>query len=314
MPDIKTNRSMIPENSAQSSTDTDAQYQLSLHKNRRAVLKKFLHNPRAVIGLVIILIDILTVVLLPILMHTDPTNSDLTSGMYAAPSAKHLLGTDIIGRDLFARFLSGGRVSLLVGLLSPLISLAIGLPLGLIAGFYRGKAETVIMRLADIFMSFPSMILILCLVAVVGPSITTIILVIGVMGWTQIALLVHGNVVTIRNMDYIQAARAAGCSDYYIIFHEIMPNAISPVLVLLSFRVGSAIIQESSLSFLGVGIRAPQASWGNIINAATDISVLTLRPWVWMPSGLMIILTVVAFNFVGEGLRDALDPKMKNVG
>lgn len=314
MPDIKTNRSMIPENSAQSSADTDAQYQLSLHKNRRAVLKKFLHNPRAVIGLVIILIDILMVVLLPILMHTDPTNSDLTSGMYASPSAKHLLGTDIIGRDLFARFLSGGRVSLLVGLLSPLISLAIGLPLGLIAGFYRGKAETVIMRLADIFMSFPSMILILCLVAVVGPSITTIILVIGVMGWTQIALLVHGNVVTIRNMDYIQAARAAGCSDYYIIFHEIMPNAISPVLVLLSFRVGSAIIQESSLSFLGVGIRAPQASWGNIINAATDISVLTLRPWVWMPSGLMIILTVVAFNFVGEGLRDALDPKMKNVG
>lgn len=293
---------------------TDTQYQLSMHKNRRAVLRKFLHNPRAVIGLVIILLDILMVVLLPILLHTDPTTSDLTSGMYAAPSAKHPLGTDIIGRDLFARFLSGGRVSLLVGLLSPLISLAIGLPLGLIAGFYRGKAETIIMRLADIFMSFPSMILILCLVAVVGPSITTIILVIGVMGWTQIALLVHGNVVTIRNMDYIQAARAAGCSDYYIIFHEIMPNAISPVLVLLSFRVGSAIIQESSLSFLGVGIRAPQASWGNIINAATDISVLTLRPWVWMPSGLMIILTVVAFNFVGEGLRDALDPKMKNVG
>lgn len=314
MPNVKTNQSRIPGNSMQGGAYTDTQYQLSMHKNRRAVLRKFLHNPRAVIGLVIILLDILMVVLLPILLHTDPTTSDLTSGMYAAPSAKHPLGTDIIGRDLFARFLSGGRVSLLVGLLSPLISLAIGLPLGLIAGFYRGKAETIIMRLADIFMSFPSMILILCLVAVVGPSITTIILVIGVMGWTQIALLVHGNVVTIRNMDYIQAARAAGCSDYYIIFHEIMPNAISPVLVLLSFRVGSAIIQESSLSFLGVGIRAPQASWGNIINAATDISVLTLRPWVWMPSGLMIILTVVAFNFVGEGLRDALDPKMKNVG
>lgn len=282
-------------------------------KKESQALKSFRKNKRAMFGAIFIIIETLLVILLPIILHTDPNTSDLLSGKYASPSAAHWLGTDSIGRDLFARLLSGGKVSLLVGLSSPLISVAIGLPLGLLAGYYRGVIETIVMRLADIFMSFPSMILILCLVAVVGPSITTIIVVIGVMGWTQVAKLVYGNVVSIRSKEYIESARAAGCSDAYIIFREILPNAISPVWVLLSFRVGGAIMTESGLSFLGVGIQAPQASWGNIINAATDLSVLMLRPWVWMPAGVLIVMTVVSFNFIGEGIRDALDPKMKRV-
>lgn len=282
-------------------------------KAESQALKSFRKNKRAMFGIVFIIIETLLVLILPEILHLDPTISDIAAGKYAAPSAAHLLGTDMIGRDLFARLLSGGRVSLFVGLASPVISVAIGLPLGLLAGYYRGAVEAVIMRAADVFMSFPSMILILCLVAVVGPSLTTVIVVIGVMGWTQIAKLVYGNVVSIRKKEYIESAKAAGCSDAYIIFREILPNAISPVWVLLSFRIGGAITTESSLSFLGVGIQPPQASWGNIINAATDLSVLMLRPWVWMPAGILIIMTVVSFNFIGEGVRDALDPKMKRV-
>jgi peptide/nickel transport system permease protein len=282
-------------------------------KKESQALKNFRKNKRAMFGAAFIIVETLLVIFLPIILHLDPVSSDLTAGKYAAPSAAHWLGTDSIGRDLFARLLSGGRVSLFVGFASPAISVAIGLPLGLLAGYYRGAVEAVIMRIADIFMSFPSMILILCLVAVVGPSLATVILVIGVMGWTQIAKLVYGNVVSIRKKEYIESAKAAGCSDFYIIFHEILPNAISPVWVLLSFRVGGAITTESSLSFLGVGIQPPQASWGNIINAATELSVLMLRPWVWMPAGFLIVMTVISFNFIGEGVRDALDPKMKRV-
>lgn len=272
---------------------------------------KFRHNKRAMFGVVVVLIVALAVLILPLVMDLDPFTTDAEAGFNTPPSAQHILGTDDVGRDLFARLLYGGRISLLVGIASTCVSVLIGVPLGLIAGYYRGIWETIIMRAADIFMSFPSMILILVLVAVFGPSIFNVTVVIGVLGWTSIAKLIYGNTLSLREKEYIEAARAMGMKNHKIIFTEILPNAIAPVWVTIAFRVSSGILTESSLSFLGLGVQTPQASWGNIIFAAQNLLVLTARPWVWIPPGICIILVVVGFNFIGEGVRDALDPKMK---
>ena len=274
-------------------------------------VKKFMHNRKAVLGLIIVCFLVLAVILIPIFMKLDPYTTDRAVGFNKAPCSGHPLGTDDVGRDLFARLLYGGRISLFVGIMSTIISVLIGIPLGLIAGYFRGIAETVIMRVADAFMSFPTMVLILVLVAVFGPSILTVTVVIGVLGWTAIAKLIYGNVLSIREREYIQATKAIGMSTPKILLSEVLPNAIPPVWANISFRVACAILTESSLSFLGMGVQTPQASWGNIIFAAQNLLVLTARPWVWFPPGICIILVVVGFNFIGEGVRDALDPKTK---
>ncbi|MBS5642110.1 ABC transporter permease [butyrate-producing bacterium] len=274
-------------------------------------VKKFMHNRKAVLGLIIVCFLVLAVILMPIFMKLDPYTTDRAVGFNKAPCPGHLLGTDDVGRDLFARLLYGGRISLFVGIMSTIISVLVGIPLGLIAGYFRGIAETVIMRVADAFMSFPTMVLILVLVAVFGPSILTVTVVIGVLGWTAIAKLIYGNVLSIREREYIQATKAIGMSTPKILLSEVLPNAIPPVWANISFRVAGAILTESSLSFLGMGVQTPQASWGNIIFAAQNLLVLTARPWVWFPPGICIILVVVGFNFIGEGVRDALDPKTK---
>ena len=274
-------------------------------------MKKFIHNKKAMLGLAIVTILVLAVVFIPLFADLDPYTTDRAAGFNKPPSDAHILGTDDVGRDLFARLLYGGRISLFVGITSTIISVLIGIPLGLIARYFRGTAESIIMRTADAFMSFPSMVLILVLVAVFGPSILTVTVVIGVLGWTAIAKLIYGNVLSIREREYIQAARAVGVSTKKILFSEVLPNAIPPVWANISFRVAGAILTESSLSFLGMGVQTPQASWGNIIFAAQNLLVLTARPWVWLPPGICIILVVIGFNFIGEGVRDALDPKTK---
>ena len=274
-------------------------------------VKKFMHNRKAVLGLIIVCFLVLAVILIPIFMKLDPYTTDRAVGFNKAPCSGHPLGTDDVGRDLFARLLYGGRISLFVGIMSTIISVLIGIPLGLIAGYFRGIAETVIMRVADAFKSFPTMVLIHVLVAVFGPSILTVTVVIGVLGWTAIAKLIYGNVLSIREREYIQATKAIGMSTPKILLSEVLPNAIPPVWANISFRVAGAILTESSLSFLGMGVQTPQASWGNIIFAAQNLLVLTARPWVWVPPGICIILVVVGFNFIGEGVRDALDPKTK---
>ena len=274
-------------------------------------MKKFLHNKKAMFGLFIVVLLALAVLLIPLFMDLDPYTTDRAAGFNKGPSETHILGTDDVGRDLFARVLYGGRVSLFVGITSTIISVLVGIPLGLIAGYFRGAAESIIMRTADAFMSFPSMVLILVLVAVFGPSILTVTVVIGILGWTAIAKLIYGNVLSIREREYIQAAKTSGTSTWTILFSEVLPNAIPPVWANISFRVAGAILTESSLSFLGMGVQTPQASWGNIIYAAQNLMVLTARPWVWIPPGVCIILVVIGFNLIGEGVRDALDPKTK---
>ena len=262
-------------------------------------------------GLAVVALLTLSVLLLPLVLDLAPYTTDREAGFNQPPSAAHIFGTDDVGRDLFARVLYGGRTSLFVGITATIISVLIGIPLGLIAGYFRGIAESIIMRTADAFMSFPSMVLILVLVAVFGPSILTVTVVIGVLGWTSIAKLIYGNVLSIREREYIEAARAVGQRTGPILFSEVLPNAIPPVWANLSFRVAGAVLTESSLSFLGMGVQTPQASWGNIIFAAQNLLVLTARPWVWLPPGICIILVVIGFNFIGEGVRDALDPKTR---
>lgn len=279
----------------------------------RSPWARFRQDRRAVVCLVLLCLEVLLVFLLPPLMGLEPNISDLEAGFWAPPSPQHWLGTDGVGRDLLARLLCGGQVSLLIGLSAAAISAVLGIPLGLLAGYRRGAWEFWIMRLADIFQSFPSIILVLCLVGLVGPSPLNIVLVLGLLGWTGIARLVYGNTLTVRDQEYIVAVRALGASRPFLLRRNVLPNVISPVWCSIPLRVGRAILSESSLSFLGVGIRTPQASWGSLIQATADLTVLTGRPWAWIPPSLCIIFTVLCLAGIGDGLRDALDPRARRI-
>lgn len=276
----------------------------------REVLEKLWSNKLAVAGLSFFILEIILVIVLPYLFHLDPISSDPLA-FNSGPSAAHPLGTDMIGRDILARLVFGGRVSLQVGALSALISLIVGVPLGLLAGYYRGLAETVVMRIADIFMSFPSIVLILVLVSVIGPSIWSVTIVIGLLGWTTFARLIYANVLSVMQKEYVESARVIGTSDFVTMTRYVLPNAFPPVLITVSFSIASAILLESALSFLGLGVQPPAASWGNMLYDAQSITVLSRQLWVWLPPGIAIMLTVLSINFFGDGVRDALDPKIR---
>ena len=274
------------------------------------VVKKFLAHRLAMMGTIVLILEVLAVVFLPSIMKLDPYSMDYMA-FGGAPSAEHLLGCDDVGRDLFARLIFGGRVSLMVGICSALISLAIGVPLGLFAGYFRGAVETVIMRCADIFMSFPNMILILVLASVLGQSVTTVTLVIGFLGWTEFARLIYANVLSVSEKEYVESARAIGTSNFKIVTKYVLPNSFAPILIAITFQMASAILSESSLSFLGMGVQPPGASWGNMLYDAQSITVLSQKLWIWLPPGLALLITVLSINFLGDGIRDALDPKIK---
>lgn len=273
------------------------------------VVERFLHHKLAVFALFFLVVEILVVIFLPMILGLDPYSIDVMA-FGKGPSDTHLMGTDDVGRDMFARIIYGGRVSLTVGILSAIISLIVGIPLGLIAGYFRGKSEIIVMRLADIFMSFPSMILILVLASVLGQSIVTITVVIGVLGWPDFARLIYASTLSVREKEYVESAKAIGTKTHNIILRYIVPNASAPVIIAFTFRTAQAIITESSLSFLGLGVQPPAASWGNILYYAQSISVLANKPWMWVPAGIILIITVLCINFLGDGIRDALDTKM----
>lgn len=275
----------------------------------RPVLCRFLADKRATVCLVFLVLEALLVVLLPPLLDLDPLQIDRDAGFWAPPSREHILGTDDVGRDIFARLLCGGQISLLVGYFTVVLSTLLGVPLGLLAGYKGGRCEYWIMRACDTFQSFPSMILVLCLVSLLGPSVWNIILVMGILGWSSIARLVYGSTLSVKEKEYVEASRALGASDREILFRTILPNVAAPVWAVLPLRVGRAILSESSLSFLGVGLRTPQASWGNLMQNAMELITLTTRPWSWIPPGLCIAVTVFALQLVGEGLRKALNPR-----
>lgn len=275
----------------------------------RDTVERFRRHKLAVVGLMIVAVEVVLLLVLPVVMDLQPNT--ITNQFYGDPGPGHPLGTDATGRDVFARLIYGGRTSLQIGILAVVVQALIGIPLGVLAGYYRGAAEVVIMRFADMFQSIPSMCLNIVLVSVLSPSVGTLVFVIGVMGWPTFARLLYAKVISVREKEYVESARAVGTKNSVIMLKYILPNAISPALVAFTFGIPSAILSESALSFLGLGIQIPLASWGNMLNAAQSIAIVATKPWLWIPPGICIFVTLISVNLFGDGLRDALDPKTK---
>lgn len=272
--------------------------------------KKFKKNRLAVIGALILVVLLFTSILVPLFINVDMNKVDL-SNISSAPSGTHLLGTDDMGRDIFARVIQGGRVSLLVGIVATLIEVLIGVTLGAIAGYLGGIFDFIIMRLVDVIMCFPFFVIAITLAALLGPSLWNVIIIIGMLSWTGIARIVRGEILAIREMEYVEAAKALGLSWREILLKHVIPNVIPPILVATTLSIAGAILTEASLSFLGLGVKLPMPSWGNMLSSAQNMSTLKNEWWQWLPAGLCIFFTVLSINFVGDGLRDVLDPKVK---
>jgi peptide/nickel transport system permease protein len=269
--------------------------------------RRFKKHKLAVAGAIFMIFLTIVAIFAPWIAPHDPYN--VTNTFSGPPSSEHWLGTDQVGRDVLSRLIYAARVSLLVGVGSVAISTVIGVILGLISGYYGGKTDMIIMRVVDIMMSFPPILLVLVAVSIVGPNLTNLILIIGFIAWASVARLVRGSVLSLKQMDYIKASVALGISTPRILFSHILPNVMAPVLVHATFFMAAVIIIEASLSFLGAGVQPPTASWGNMLTSAQSLTVLTSQPWLWVPPGLMIFITVLSVNFIGDGLRDALDPR-----
>jgi peptide/nickel transport system permease protein len=280
----------------------------------RAAIRRFLRHRLAIVGVVVVITVVVMAAIAPLLSPWPPNFIDFVSGAREAPSEWHPLGTDIIGRDIWARLLYGGRTSIIVGLGAVALYLTIGTLLGLAAGFYGGVVDQVIMRFTDTIMSIPTLLLIIVFVAAVGPSIYSVITVIGLLGWPITCRLVRGQLLVLRESEFITAARVVGVRDRTILFRHMLPNIFGPLTVVATFGVATAILLESSLSFLGLGVRPPASSWGNLITEAANPNVLNDVPWQWMPAAVAITLMVLGVNFIGDGLRDALDPKTAKRG
>jgi|SRR5579863_636697 len=270
---------------------------------------RFQKNKIALAGGVVVGVMLLVAFLAPLLSPHPPNLIDVHN-ILAPPSADHPLGTDSLGRDVLSRMFWGARVSLLVGFVSVAIMLAIGVLLGALSGYYGGWVDNLIMRFVDIMLSVPTFFLILAVIAIVGPSLFLIMGIIGVTSWMGVARLVRGEFITLKESDYVTATRALGAGDLRIIFLHILPNALSPVYVSAILRVAGAILTESALSLLGLGVQPPTPSWGNILTEGKDN--IEIAWWLSVYPGLAILVTVLGFNLLGEGLRDALDPRLKD--
>jgi peptide/nickel transport system permease protein len=273
----------------------------------RVIVKRFSKNRLAVIGAVTVLLLITVSLFAPFIAPYDPTAINVHD-VLSPPSETHLLGTDELGRDVFSRIIWGSRVSLKVGFVAVGIAIIIGIVIGAIAGFYGGKIDAILMRFVDIMLAFPTFFLILAVIAILEPSIFTIMVVIGITSWMDVARLVRAEFLTLKERDFVGAARAIGVTDARLIFRHILPNALSPVFVAATFGVAGAILIESGLSFLGLGVQPPDPSWGNILTAGKDN--IEVAWWLSLYPGLAILITVLSYNLVGEGLRDALDPRL----
>ena len=272
--------------------------------------RRFRTNRRALLGFYMLLVLVLASVFAPQLSWHDRDQPNIWMAEQP-PSREHWLGTDELGRDLYTRLLYGGRVSLTVGLVAVSIYMVIGVFLGSIAGYYGGITDGIIMRITDVVMVIPFFPLALTMAAALRPSVYNTMIIIGLLGWTGICRLVRGEFLTLRRREYVAAARAIGARDGRIILRHILPNAMAPIVVAATLGVGSAILSEAGLSFLGFGVQQPTPSWGNMLSTAISLKVLLLQPWLWVPPGLMIFVAILAINMVGEGLREALDPRLK---
>jgi len=277
--------------------------------------KRFSKNKLALAGSVIILFMVLAAVFAPVIAQNDPYVSLEADGLVMknmSPAESHtILGTDGLGRDEFSRLVYAAQVSMSVGLVAVGISTIIGIILGAVSGYFGGVADMVIMRCVDVVNCFPVMFLIIIIATILKPSIYNIMIIMGLCNWTGTARLVRGEILRVREMEYVQAAVSLGSSDFRIIFSHIIPNVMAPIIVEATMQMARAILTEASLSYLGVGVQLPTASWGNMLMEANNLATLTMRPWQWVPAGACIFLAVLSINFIGDGLRDAFDAKQK---
>ncbi len=271
-------------------------------------------NKLAMFGLYLVIIIVLAALFAPFITKYDPyTQLIWTEGRAAQlspPSAKHWFGTDVYGRDIFTRVIYGARISLQIGIASVLISVLIGVPLGAIAGYYGGLVDDVISWLINVIFAFPFLLFVLAIVAYLPPSLIIMYVAIGVVNWASIARVVRGQVLSVKEKEYVEAANALGSSDFRVIFKHILPNVLAPVIVQATLRVGNVIMLEAALSFLGFGVQPPEPSWGYMINQGRQF--LLAGKWWWSVfPGIAIMMLVLGFNLLGDGLRDALDPRLK---
>ena len=269
---------------------------------------KFIRNRLAVGGAIVVFCLFISALLAPLVAPYDPSFID-AEHVLTPPSHAHLLGTDQLGRDVLSRIIWGGRISLLVGFVAVSITIVIGAILGALAGYYGKIIDSIIMRFVDIMLCFPTFFLILAVIALLEPSIWNIMIVIGLTSWMGVTRLVRAEFLSLKERDFVVAARAQGARDLRVIFRHILPNAMAPVFVAAILGVGAAILTESALSFLGIGVQPPTPSWGNILTAGKDN--IEIAYWLSLYPGLAILITVLGYNLLGEGLRDALDPKIE---
>ena len=272
----------------------------------QTVMRRFRAHHLAKISLVILVVVGLAALFAPVVAPYDP---DAIVGTFSgAPCKEFIHGTDQIGRDVFSRLLYAIRISLLVGILATVISTVIGVVLGLIAGYFGGVADMLLMRFTDMVMSFPYILLVLVAAAIFKPGLWSIILILGFVDWPGVARLVRGNVLSLRETNFVKGNVVAGMPLRHILFSEILPNTVAPILVYATSVMAISMLDEAALSFLGMGVQPPMASLGNMLNGAQSITVLTSQPWLWLPPGIMIVVLGVSINFVGDALRDAFDP------
>ena len=265
-------------------------------------------DPRAWFGIAVVVLIVLLAVLAPLVSHGDPLAIDLVNQLQG-PSRQHWLGTDIQGRDVWARLVYGSRVSLTAGIVSQAIALTLGLTLGLTAGYKGGWVDEVVMRLADVTLAFPTLLLLIAMAAALQPSLIVVFFTIGVVGWAAMARLVRGQVLVVRQLEYVHASKALGARDTRIVLQHVLPNVVAPILIAGTLGVAAAIMAEASLSFLGLGVQPPTPSWGAMIADGRDLNQLRHAPWTSVSPGVAIGAAVLGFNLLGDALRDAFDPR-----
>ncbi|MBD8067532.1 oligopeptide ABC transporter permease [Bacillus sp. PS06] len=277
----------------------------------KIIVTKFLRNKLAVIGGIILSIIILAAIFAPWIAPHSFEEQRLLDKL-KPPSSEYLLGTDKFGRDLLTRLLFGARISLLVGFASVFGAITIGTLVGALAGYFGGKLDAILMRFVDILLSIPSIFLLITLVTIFQPGVDKLILIFALTGWMGTARLVRGEFLSLRTREFVLASKTIGTRSHTIIFSHILPNAMGPIIVSASLQIGGVILAESALSYLGLGIQPPTPSWGNMLQDAQNFTIMLTAWWYPLFPGLMILITVLCFNFVGDGLRDALDPKVND--
>lgn len=275
------------------------------------MLKQVIKQKNGLIGLIIVMVVLVAAVFAPLVSPYDPYKINMAASL-SPPSLAHPFGTDVFGRDIMSRLFYGARVSMEVSVLSRIISLVIGTILGLTAGYFGGRYDSAVMRLADVTLAYPGLLLLIAVMAAVGPSLTSLILALGIVGWAAVARIVRAQVLSIKEREFVLAVRSLGGNPGRIIFRHLLPNCMSQLIIIFSMGLGMGIMAESSMSFLGLGAQPPLPSWGSMISAGLDY--LRVAPWLSLAPGVGITLAVLGFNLLGDTCRDVLDPKLKDMG